>query len=737
MNLIAEIMLRLDKIVQTEKERKLTPSENLQKKLYAACMDNRNRRLGVCLRIPELISNGLNNATFTTMGEFELARYYQTHGYLSGNVSLTGLPLAEPDVIFTNPKTQEYCVQSLYRDLLIPQPRPHHDYPQNDLWELLKFRLEADTFFCTVHFPAYFTPSDISYRMGKLLTGNPGVHKSVNPAYGSFMTIFNTFVEIIENFPNLSLTAAGAEILSTHFFNLSMNTITAEIIKRNLVNTSRVHLFLATEPVRLGWADTLDGIPIMEKLWSVARTSLCEIRYLMDVLKIITRAKYATLMFENEASFDLIPENHLRTLDFLIHNTGNITAAINSFSTCPYEIPVFNEELERTFLGDQMIIADEPISMNLASYRDASRSQLTIAKRNLTPDGKIENYFSYKLNDLAPRLSLTDAAKTAINKAGNLRFMLTCKQALLLLDDDSRYTINLGMIQRPKIREILAFRQYKFINTILNKNFEEDISRLFLQNQTALPANAYEFLLLSGNIDPIMYLNFYDSCTRLSPLSPYFEPTTEFDYIVDFGYDIVSIHSNIMAQCTLRNAAALLYSFNVTFAITYFGRHSLFEICKQFALDSGRSRFHDFLAGYMSEDMHELEDQFEDRIGPPPLLPFIALTFSMALFFFLYTLRCFRKRSNTIASAQPLSREPVRHERLPTVRDDRTIPFTVINAPQNPQRFFTPRVVIATATTNEKRPLIAGTLPDEKRHVVRPMDKRMALLDEARRAMRK
>ncbi len=734
---IALTIQELGRIAEIEKERKLTPSENLQKKLYAACLDGTNRVLGVCRRIAELVWNGLYNTKFTEMDEINLRYYYETHGYLTNGISLTGFNLTDPEVIFTNPKSQAYCVQSLYRDMLIPQPRPKHDYPQNDLWQLLKFRLEADTYFCTMHFPDYFKPSDISYRMGKLLTGNPLVHNVPNPGYESFMQIFNTLAELTKTYVNMSLVTAGREIINTHVYNISMNNSTNALIQRNLANISRVHLFMALEPVRLGWADELRDIPTLEKLWAVARTSLCEIRYLMDVLKKITPAKYSTLMYENDASFDLLGENDLRTLDFLMANTRNITGAINMFSTCPYEIPVFDEDLQRTFIGDQMLIQEDThVSMHLASYRDSVKSLLTIAKRSVSPAGNVENLIIYTPHPDVPRINLVEAVSLAINQSGNLRFMLTCKTAELLLDANSRYKINLGRIERPKIRTILEHRTQKFINTILSKNFEDDISSLFTDQQATLPVNAYDFFLQSGNLDPILHLSFYDSCIRLSPFSPLFQPTSEFDYIVSFGYDVAVIHDHIFQQCTLQNAVALLYAFNVTFAVKFSGTsNNLLDRCQRLALDSGRSEFHDLLANYLPDGMHHIEDQFEDRVGPPPLLPLLALTFSMSLFFILYMMGCLSKKSQPLATAQPLRREGSRRSHSHD-KDDKPVAITVIGTETHSHRLFSAKSKIPTIS-DERRALL-GSAPDGKRFsLARPIDRRSASSDETRRLLRK
>jgi hypothetical protein len=331
------------------------------------------------------------------------------------------------------------------------------------------------------------------------------------------------------------------------------------------------------------------------------------------------------------------------------------------------------------------------VTMHLTSYRDSSSSQLSITKRNLTPNNQIEKFFTYKPLNIAPQLSLTEPAKAAINTAGKMNFMLSCKQAYLRFDTEEKLSIKLGRIERPKLRTLFEHRVPRYISSILEKNFEEDISQLFIQNSTntttAFPINTYQLLLQSANMDPVMFLNFYDSCERLSPLSPNFHPTNEHDYTIDFGYDLWNIHNGIFQTCTLQNAIWLLTTFNVTYAIQYMGKQSLLERCQRLAFESGRTRFHDLVSDYMPTYFHQVEHGLEDRVGPPSMLPLMLLTFSMALSLLAVYTRCSRKKANPRTAAGPDRMDGRQGARLP---DPKETSITI--AGRHSRQFFTPKI---------------------------------------------
>jgi hypothetical protein len=587
---------------------------NLQAKLIAACAHELNSRLAICNNMQQLITAGKTELQFSkniigkaspvndlpvevsqVLPPYLLAAYYETHGYSGTNKSTQLKPV---DFIFTDTHSEEYCVQSIYRDRLVPAPRPVHGYPQFNIWELLKLRLDEDSFICDINFPEYFSPADIAYRMGSLLTGN-----LTHPV----SAVFNAMVELVNTNFTQSLSAAGQAVLDYAMRNISYGNNSAAVITTYLHHISPIYIHLATEPKRLRWADTLYGIKPLEKLWAVAKTNQCEIRQTLDMLKKITSTNYHAILYDNVNSFDQLNLNELRTLQFLM-DINNISFALELFNTCSYELPE-PPPVKNYF---------PPLTLETTAWL---RSSQAIVLKKVAP----EYWWQTKFPEALRKIYLEDELEKPFLQTRNVIFDIDYSGVSLKLPG---LTVDLGKMPNPGLRMIRDFRERETINGLLNLRLPEypNIVAWKKSNASLSPMDTKQLLFSMLDVGSNISITINDYRGPYSPLSPgYFQGKS--NYKIGSGHDLTQVHNSIFSQCTRSIAFFLIHGFMVN-EIYYQGTAESYEKCLALQNENGYDRFHAMQLPYLPQ---VLEEDHSDLYWMINFQKMICLIYSIAV----------------------------------------------------------------------------------------------------------
>jgi hypothetical protein len=373
-------------------------TRKIEFKLLSACLNNLNYALKVCEDMPGLLANGSAMQQYSDQHGRRVSREFPI---------VEGFSFSTPTAIFADPHSEFYCIQSLFVDVLVPEPRPYHSYPQYDIRQILKLRIDQNTYLCNTLFPDFFTPLDVADRMSNQIVPRNMSH----PIIRTYSTIINLTMTNVNN-SHMSISTAAAEIDNVLIKNQSAGfSFSREVILANLQEIRQIYVQIATEPARMKFAETLDGLPYMARFNLVGRKSLDEISELFemiynkttstatlcnDTLKVHRkRINYHDILFPPVTLEDL-PVSEVNILDYLINginlNVSHALALTLSFN------PVFLAEIS---LKDCSVTTAKYMMSKITKYgMDASLEFNPVYKKCLGYTDSIrENLDNYIFSD--------------------------------------------------------------------------------------------------------------------------------------------------------------------------------------------------------------------------------------------------------------------------------------------------------------------------------------------------
>jgi hypothetical protein len=596
----------------------LKGADRLAWKLYTACVQKINRELEFCLGIVESIAKGESFVLYEQMQPYELEKYYQTHGFViydkTSNTTL--LPL---DMVFTDPDSEQYAVQSLYKEQFVP--KLNHNNPRYDILKILKFRLDNDTVGTNVPFPRFFSPRDIADRLAKHIGMTP--KHPLNTVYSMIANLTQKTTE------PLDFTVAGAEVFNARLTNITSPYNFSSYIISGLQDIPDVYIHIATEPVRLALANRLFDISPIEKLWTVGRTSMCEAEFLVNILTLKRRCNYQIVSFRYPTSFNSLNKNDINTLRLLIESAHMTSSqALALFNDCPPPSASYAEMGK----GLELIV-------NVKAMKNYINSTM-----EFVPEGVLARMH----HDYVPLPTRYAAWEFIYKNLDPIHINISCDSTMVKLGEK---TFALGLLNRSPVRKTKEARYRDFIAEILMKKFIGTTHAHLYQdihdgnagngiNHQLMDLHLLNFLEHTSNINDRINLIFDDACSEISPFSPFYDPEHN-DFSVGFPHDLSSIHTRIMDICTYQNAQTILGDF-IKYSVLYIGGSDEMKICQQYArAEVTEGWMHRLVSKNLPADYHERSHRLEE-FSSFPILFFPMLATSMALMLLFYL--CMRPR---------------------------------------------------------------------------------------------
>ena len=291
--------LMLNKLVEANNKRTLTSQEKTQYRLFNACVQGVNQALAFCENLIDRVVDGMSP-------------------HLNFSIST-------PNIVFTDPATDNFWYQSKHLDEVIPDAANGINDPRFDIKKILSLPSEERQ----RHARNQAYDLQNSSSIAELMSGHVINRNANHPLHKIFITLVQ-----LTNHPYDAPSFLEA---STDIFNVARGKPSKfnadEFILKSIADIPPAYVFLACEQNRMKIADEIQGIDPLDKLRLVSKTALVDVIHYGSVAVKQRPFLFSEIVYANDIAFDQLSDNELKTLLLLLKFTGNMTAVLSFFDT--------------------------------------------------------------------------------------------------------------------------------------------------------------------------------------------------------------------------------------------------------------------------------------------------------------------------------------------------------------------------------------------------------------------